>query len=305
LVSNLWTVPFADPSKARQITFGQTPIIAGVEMPHGKILAVSGDDEPWIMNIDGTGAAPFSNLHDVAPAVMCGPFVILTSYDPTANIPRGGAAALKATKLASGRLVVQRSYQSGPADIMRLDADGLNAKKLASGLLYSPTCSPDGKYIFYVLMGHPQKIMRTPIEGGVPLEIGDIPDTIRGAMRISPDGRFLSFPNDEIISNKPVTKLVIVPANGGPPIKRFDAPSGIYREGCLRWSPNGQGLQYLLTKGDVTNLWEQPVVGGEPSQITHFTSGRMFDFNWSPDGKTLLLSRGEISSDVVLLSSSR
>jgi len=70
----------------------------------------------------------------------------------------------------------------------------------------------------------------------------------------------------------------------------------------LRWSPDEQSLQYLLTRNGATNMWEQPVGGGEPKQFTKFTSGRIFDFDWSADGKQLLLARGETNSDVVLLS---
>jgi hypothetical protein len=47
---------------------------------------------------------------------------------------------------------------------------------------------------------------------------------------------------------------------------------------------------------------QQPVAGGEPQQFTKFSSGRIFDFDWSADGKQLLLTRGETSRDVVLLS---
>jgi len=38
-----------------------------------------------------------------------------------------------------------------------------------------------------------------------------------------------------------------------------------------------------------------------PHQLTNFSPGRIFDFNWSWDGKRLLLVHGEVSSDVVLL----
>ena len=202
-------------------------------------------------------------------------------------------------------MIVQRSYQSGPADIMRVDRDGLNPTKLAGGFLYSPTCSPDGKFVFYVSMGAPQKIMRVPLEGGDSQIVGDVPgQTVRGTMRVSPDGRFLAFPYDQE-RPKPLSKLAVVSAQTGKTVKTYDAPGGIYRESCLRWSPDGKGLQYLLTKGDVTNIWDQPLSGGPPHQVTKFTAGRIFDFNWTADGKQLLLSRGEVSSDVVLLSNLR
>ena len=127
---------------------------------------------------------------------------------------------------------------------------------------------------------------------------------IRGTMRASPDGQFLAFPYDVYVP-KPQTKLGVISVKRGRIDRTFDAPPGVYRESCLRWSPDSRGLQYLLTEHDVTNIWEQPLAGGSPKQITNFTSGRIFDFNWSPDGRRLLMSRGEISSNVVLLSNLR
>jgi Tol biopolymer transport system component len=73
----------------------------------------------------------------------------------------------------------------------------------------------------------------------------------------------------------------------------------------LRWSPDGKGLQFLQTLKGATNVWEQPVAGGALRQITGFTAGRIFDFSWSRDGKQLFLSRGENTSDVILISNFR
>ncbi len=305
VVANLWSAPAANLLKTRQITDGKLPMIAAVARPDGKILAVSGNDDLWVVNRDGTGLAPFSSLRDAAPPVMCGDFVVTASYSSGAvATAQAGPNTIKTTKLASGRLIVQRSYQSGVAEIMRADQDGLNPTKLAEGLLYSPTCSPDGKFVFYISMRAPQRIMRVPIQGGDSQIVGDVPGpTIRGTMRVSPDGRFLAFAFDQE-HPKPLSKLAIVSARTGETVKTFDAPGAIYRESCLRWSPDGKGLQYLLTKGDVTNIWDQPISGRPPHQVTKFTTGRIFDFNWTADGE-LLLSRGEVSSDVVLLSTLR
>lgn len=47
------------------------------------------------------------------------------------------------------------------------------------------------------------------------------------------------------------------------------------------------------------------MAGGEPRQFTKFSAGRIFDFEWSSNGKQLLLTRGETSSNVVLISNFR
>jgi eukaryotic-like serine/threonine-protein kinase len=306
LSANIWEGAAASPSAAQPITAGEMPLVAAVPGTAGKILAVSGDGRLWILNEDGTERRPFSNLRDVAPPVMCGQFAVLTAYAfGVGEDSQADAGRVNGTKMAGGRFVVQRSYQSGPANIVRIDADGVNATSLASGLVYSPTCSPDGKFLFYVLLGSPEKILRMSIEGGEATVVGEVPGrAIRGTMRVSPDGQFLAFPYDLYVPT-PTMKLAVISINSGRVEKIFASPPGVYREACLRWSPDSKALQYLLTTGDVTNIWEQPLTGGTLKQVTDFTSGRIFDFNWSPDGKQLLMSRGEISSDVVLLSDLR
>ena len=64
----------------------------------------------------------------------------------------------------------------------------------------------------------------------------------------------------------------------------------------------GGERQRRLDADGATNVWEQPLAGGVPKQLTKFTSGEIADFNWSSDYKRLLLTRGTVSSEVVLLS---
>ena len=122
-----------------------------------------------------------------------------------------------------------------------------------------------------------------------------------GTVATSPDGKWIAVTFQQI-SPAPVSKLAVIPAEGGAPVKVFDRPFGA---GRIHWSPDQKGVQYLLTRGGATNVWEQPLGSGPPHPVTNFTSGHIFDFSWSRDGKQLLLARGEQSSDVVLLSNFR
>jgi len=198
--------------------------------------------------------------------------------------------------------VVLNSPRSGTAEVLRFDADGSNPAKLASGELARPACSPDGKHVFYVELGSPQKIWRVPIEGGMPVEVANVlGDSVVGRLSISSDGKMIAYPFEEFTPS-PKMKLAIIPVEGGPAVKILDAPGDVYGRGLPLWSPDGKGLEYILTQNGSSNIWEQPLTGGPPRQLTTFSSGRIFDFNWSRDGKRLLLARGEVSSDVVLLS---
>ena len=283
-VSNIWVTPGSDPLGGRQITSGGLPMIDIVEGSDGKILSASADAQLWSMNPDGSGRTLFADVRDAGWLTTCGSFVVFASYE------------------------------AGTAALMRVNADGSNATKLVIGSLgrqlknsfssRAPACSPDGKFVFYITMGSPQKIWRIPTEGGTPIEVADNPgDVIAGRLSISPDGKLLAYPYDRYSGTvAPIWKLAVIPVNGGQAVKVLDVPGGIR---APRWSPDGKGLQYLLTSNGATNLWEQPLAGGKPKQLTRYTSGKIFDFNWSADGKRLLLTRGESTSDVVLLNNLR
>ena len=74
-----------------------------------------------------------------------------------------------------------------------------------------------------------------------------------------------------------------------------------FRGNQIKWGRTDDVLAYLVRddKG-VENLWEQPIAGGKPRQLTKFTTGRVFNFAYSPDRKRLFLARGTRTGDVTL-----
>jgi Tol biopolymer transport system component len=179
---------------------------------------------------------------------------------------------------------------------MRSDPDGSNMTKLADRVAESQ-CSPDGKWLVYrANVQSVDKIFRLPIEGGTPTELATAPGG--GDTLISPDGKLIAYTYQEG-SPLPEVKVAVIPAEGGSPAYVLKTPPGF---ASLRWSPDGKDLQFILTRNGAGNIWEQPLSGGDPHQYTHFTSGLIFDFSWSRDGKQLLLSKGDRASDVVMIS---
>jgi len=51
--------------------------------------------------------------------------------------------------------------------------------------------------------------------------------------------------------------------------------------------------------------WEQQLEGGRPKQLTKFADAEIFGFNWSLDRKQLLLTRGRMTRDLVLMTDFR
>ncbi len=266
--SNVWVVPDADALRGRQITSNAVPLTQVAAMPLGKVVAVSANGEMWLMKTNGSERTPFTAAHNAYSPVRCGSSVVFNSF------------------------------RDDTIDIMQVDADGLNPTRLLHGDLGPPTCSTDGHSIFFPSKIKPFVILRLSSGAGDPIEIARSPGyEILGRLAISPDGKLLAYAYDEALPATR-TKLAVVPVSGGAPLQTLKVPSDV---SDLRWSPDGQRLQYLLTRNGATNIWEQPVGGGEPKQFTKFTSGRIFDFDWSADGKQLLLTRGDTSSDVVLI----
>src|SRR5439155_24402705 len=68
--------------------------------------------------------------------------------------------------------------------------------------------------------------------------------------------------------------------------------------GRLRWTPDGRAIAYIDTAR--SNLWAQPIDGGMPRQLTHFTDHPVLDFAWSRDGRRLAVSRSTTTNDIVL-----
>ena len=56
-----------------------------------------------------------------------------------------------------------------------------------------------------------------------------------------------------------------------------------------------------ISENGVSNLWAQPIEGGLGHQITNFSSESIGYYQVSRDGKSLLLLRRQIESDIVLL----
>jgi eukaryotic-like serine/threonine-protein kinase len=274
-MSNVWVAPAENLSQIQEITSIASPLLEVAQSPDGRLLAVGRDGKLWSLRVDGSERRIFVDAEDTGQPASCGHYVVFTSYQATTK------------------------------QMMRVDQNGADAVTLARGDLGSLVCSPDGKSVFYEDLGPPHKISRTPVEGGAPVGVATVlGEFLVGRLSISPDGKLLAYPYEEY-SPAPILKLAVISSESGSTLKILTAPGGAYGYGSLLWSPDGKSLQYILTENGSSNIWEQPIDGGKPRQLTSFSSGEIFDFHWSLDGKRLLLTRGETGSDAVLISSLR
>jgi Tol biopolymer transport system component len=189
------------------------------------------------------------------------------------------------------------------SDVWRVDAaDGANPTQLTQvGSVGRPVCSPDGKWVAYT-SSSPNTFAsawRVSIDGGSPIKLAENLD--RPRLPISPDSQMVAVRQWGKTPTSPST-LSVVSAESGKMLHTFEAPAGMQVFG---WSGDGRALNYVLTRGGVGNIWEQPLTGGPAKQITHFKSDLIREFDWSHDGKQLAVARGHLNSNVVLISNFR
>jgi len=92
-------------------------------------------------------------------------------------------------------------------------------------------------------------------------------------------------------------QLLIIPFEGGQPLKRIDLPAGDLSASRIQWTRDGHALIYLSE----TAILKQTLAGGLPEKIGDLIENDVFDFGYSFDGKLLAATRGEWQQDVVLI----
>ena len=281
--SNLWLGNNSDWNQPTQVTTGsRLDGRNGVAfMTDGQVVysaGAGGNMDLWVMNADGSNQRQLTtdSRNNTQPVVT-----------------------------RDGRYVVFSSDRSGTSNIWRMDKDGTNPRQLTSGSgEVNPHGTADAKWVVYTLLGAGKPtVWRVSIDGGAPEKIIDGYAT---NPVVSPDGKSIACSYREQPNAR--MKIGLFSNNGGEPIRTFDlgamplfdSPSSV-----LRWTADGRALTYVLTVGDVSNLWLQPVSGEPPKQLTSFKSSRIFSFDWSLDGRQLILSRGTVTSDVVMISNFR
>lgn len=194
-----------------------------------------------------------------------------------------------------GRYVVFASLPS--SHIWRIDMDGNNAKQLTNSPLDSsdsPDVSPDGKWVVYTESGAEREsgIWKVSIEGGDPVRLNDAPAKYPA---VSPDGQWIAYSYQDKNAT-PKQGVAIMAFGGGSPTRRVDIPTDSFR-----WAADSRSFLYTKDEDGVGNIWSQTIAGGTPQQITHFNTDLIWGFDVSRDGKRLVLGRGRLTSDVVLI----
>jgi len=279
LRSRITAIPDGDVDRAVEVTAGAGTDdgVGGLAWtPDGRVVyaaSTSGNSDIWIMNADGSNRVQLTNLPE-------GDYLPLVTPD--------------------GASIVFVSERERARTLWRMNIDGSNPVRLGAGrVAYRPVISFDGQWVYYsdpdrqnfripVAGGTPEPLLSELTAGGRPLPPGfhePVP---------SPDGRAVAgHYQDEQARGE---RMAVLSLDEATPERRFpNTPPN------ARFAPDGKSLIY----SDGVNLWRQPIDGSAPSQITRFTGDQVYSFAVSADQTRWALVRGQVDSDVVLVTDRR
>jgi Tol biopolymer transport system component len=212
------------------------------------------------------------------------------------------SSAMQPSGCSDGHVVFARGMmKTRSVSVWRSEADGTGLRRVTEGKrdLY-PMCSPDGKTIFY-LDTVASVYMKVPIEGGKAERFSSVFAANAEGYDISRDGKTAVLGTYDFKAQRPNMALVSVESGKGLRTFEYDPR----HHGLLRFGPDGKGIVYPIREKGVDNLWVQPLDGGPGRLLTNFTALKIYWYQWSPDGKSLALVRGDSPSDLVLIQDSQ
>lgn len=273
LESNIWIASTEDVARARQITFGSSGQEGWFGMDwtaDGRIVYAARVDRSltlWTIDAEGKNAKQVTSVGflDTLPSAT-----------------------------ADGKYFVFQSNRSGESEIWRVQPDGTDLRQLTfDGGNSAPHTTPDSRTVVY---SHGFEgvdyAWRVSIDGG---KAERITNAQCESVRVSPDGKFLACG----ARSDGKAHLTISSIESGEPVRWFDVPPTYNFTGSIRWSRDGNFINYR-DWGD--GIWSQAMSGGVPTRLKGLPSEKLYSFQWSPDGKQFAFTRGRSLRDFVLIS---
>jgi Tol biopolymer transport system component len=225
----------------------------------------SGNTDIWIMQPDGTEQKQL-----------------------TVNAGVNGSPAAT----SDNRYIVFVSNRSGSFQVWRMNMEGLNQTQLTYGSAKNnPTITPDGKWVLYNSTDN-WRLWKVSVDGGEPAQLTDFVAT---SPEVSPDGKMIAC----IGRNESKRRLLILPIDGGPAVKEMDFFGWVSR---IEWMNDGQAVIYAGDRNGRRAIIKQSLNGGLTEEPLNLDTDELFDFGYSPDGRSFALNRGAWLNDLVLIS---
>jgi predicted ATPase/DNA-binding winged helix-turn-helix (wHTH) protein/Tol biopolymer transport system component len=235
--------------------------------------SASGKREIWRINSDGSNPQQLTSGANVALGFAVSP--------------------------ADGSIVFC-SAENGKYSLKLADADGKNVRPLTEGTedVY-PNFAPDGQTVIFQ-RGFKDKLITL---WSVSLADGNLVQITRTHgthPTISPDGTqaahyFMDAETDNL------WRIRLVSIVDGTPLGKLSFPKAV-TERRMRWHPGGRFIGQVFYEGENIKLLLVPTDGGESQIVNGLGKGDVNRFEWSRDGRQIVISHTTETQDAVFLS---
>jgi Tol biopolymer transport system component/DNA-binding winged helix-turn-helix (wHTH) protein len=243
--------------------------------PDGRIFftsTMSGNDEIWSVNPDGSGQRQLTNnpADDRIPIVS-----------------------------PDNSTVYFTSNRTGEAQLWRMRTDGSNQTQVTQKEGGYPIfISSDGRSVYY----------RHGINGAlwaVSVETGEekpVFNQARVYFAVSPDASHLAF--EETIGDESILRISSLP--DGQPLEDIRMPKAKSRLLDIAWLPDGRSIMYIVFDRETSRyeVYQQGLQGGTTRQVADLGNlevSEVSGLQLSPDGKSFAVVQGAWKHDAVLV----
>ncbi len=204
-----------------------------------------------------------------------------------------------------GNSVYLKIDSLGNARVVRVDTGGKRKDTHVAAWTYDLAPKPESNDFIFSFsrgLGSGSELNFTHNTGSDAKVLYSDPFNYISYARYSPDAKqiaFIKIPDSQIPFT--VGELWVMDTDGRNPRKlaKVDAGHGY----AANWSPDGTRIAFVKRENPedesanqspdslISNIYLVTVAGGELTQVTHFTDGRVETPHWSPDGNTLAFTR--------------
>ena len=203
-----------------------------------------------------------------------------------------------------GRYIVFSSQMSKSPRIWRMETDGKNPVQLSDenpgSADFNPQVTADGKTIIFNRKNNEDKsaLFKVSVEGGQvsPFFVNEKWSVYQP--RISPDGKLVAFTEYDVDTFE---KHIVIASLNGADFGKIEKSLDFNLVNSITWSPDSKSLTISSIQEGTPNIFRLPLDGSPPQPITDFKSGRILNFAWSNDGKSLFIVRGISNNDLILI----
>ena len=203
-----------------------------------------------------------------------------------------------------GKRLAFTSTRTGNGDVYVLDLGTGDLKRLTfhEGSERVDNWSRDGRYVYFTSgatdIGGMGDVFRVSADGGTALPVSGDRYASEYFAAPAPAGDTLALTAKGIVGGQwwrkghsHIDESEIWLRHENEPARYERVTEGEAKSAWPMWSSDGKRLYFMSDRTGAENIWEKPIGGGQPRQITKFTDGRVLWPSIAYDGKAIVFER--------------